>query len=347
MYPQPIFRFVLVRIVGAFLAGALYAGVRYGSPVSGGLAAALCAASFISLEIFVLRRNAGGLIRPLPFLAYFVLRSVLYVGVIVFVIAAVNIAAGAGFAGVRAVDLIFALVVTVGVILFLSVNDLLGPGVLFAFAAGRYHNPRIEERALLFIDMRASTAIAERLGELSYLKLLNRFVGDVSYAVAEARGGIHKYVGDEVIATWRLAPGANPPACISAAFAALDRIASQGPAYNRQFGVVPDFRAALHCGPVAVGELGSLRREIALIGDTMNTAARILEACRDTDNRVLASAALIERLAALPPGVTSRRLGELPMRGKERPLELDVLEAEAAAAADGARSLRQTVLSNP
>jgi adenylate cyclase len=239
------------------------------------------------------------------------------------------------------------LVFTVGVILFLSVSDLLGPGVLFAFAAGRYHNPRIEERALLFIDMRASTAIAERLGELSYLKLLNRFVGDVSYAVAEAGGGIHKYVGDEVIATWRLAPGANPPACVRAAFAALDRIASQGPAYNRQFGVVPDFRAALHCGPVAVGELGSLRREIALIGDTMNTAARILEACRDTDNRVLASAALIERLAGLPSGVTSRRLGELPMRGKERPLELDVLEAEAAAAAEGARLLRQTVLSNP
>jgi adenylate cyclase len=200
--------------------------------------------------------------------------------------------------------------------------------VLFAFAAGRYHNPRIEERVLLFIDMRASTAIAERLGELHYLSLLNRFVGDVSFAVAEAGGGIHKYVGDEVIATWRLAPGVNPPVCVSAAFAALDRIAAQGPAYEREFAVVPDFRAALHSGPVAVGELGSLRREIALIGDTMNTAARILETCRDTDNRVLASAPLIERLATLPPGVTRRRLGELPMRGKERPLELYVLEIE-------------------
>jgi adenylate cyclase len=213
------------------------------------------------------------------------------------------------------------------VVLIISVNDLLGPGVLFAFAAGRYHNPRIEERALLFIDMRSSTAIAERLGELHYLSLLNRFVGDVSFAVAEAGGGIHKYVGDEVIATWRLAPGANPPACVSAVFAALERITAQGPTYEREFDVVPDFRASLHCGPVAVGELGSLRREIALIGDTMNTAARILEACRDTDNRVLASAALIERLATLPPGVTRRRLGEFPVRGKERRLELEALEA--------------------
>jgi adenylate cyclase len=331
MSGQSIFRFVLLLGVGGFIFGALYAGARYGSPASGGLGGALCAASFVSLEWFVLRRNSGRLIPRLPFLAYFALRSVLYVAIIAFVIIIVNAAAGAGFAGVRTVDLIVALVFTVGVILFLSVSDLLGPGVLFAFAAGRYHNPRIEDRALLFIDMRASTAIAERLGELRYLSLLNRFVGDVSFAVAEAGGGIHKYVGDEVIATWRLAPGANPPACVSAAFAALDRIAAQGPAYIRDFGVVPDFRAALHCGPVAVGELGSLRKEIVLIGDTMNTAARIQEACRLTDNRVLASAALIERLAVLPSHITRRRLGELPMRGKERPLELDVLEAKGGA----------------
>jgi adenylate cyclase len=337
MSGQSILRLYLSRTVAAFLAAGLYGEARYGSPVSGGLAGALCAASLISLERFVLRRNAGGFIRPLPFLAYFALRSVLYVGVIVFVIAVVNVAAGAGFAGVRASDLIAALVLAVGVILFLSVNDLLGPGVLFAFAAGRYYNPRIEERALLFIDMRASTAIAERLGELHYLSLLNRFVSDVSFAVAEAGGGIHKYVGDEMIATWRLAPGANPPACVSAVFAALNRIAFQGPAYIREFGVVPDFRAALHCGPVAVGELGSLRKEIALIGDTMNTAARIQEACRDTDNRVLASAALLDRLAALPHGVTRRGLGEFPVRGKKRPLELDVLEIEKSGAAGGAQ----------
>jgi adenylate cyclase len=344
---QSILRLFLPRIVAGFLLGALYAGARYGSPVSGGLAGALCSVGIFLLEGFVLRRNSGGIIRPLPFLAYFALRSFLYVGVIVFVIAVVNKAAGAGFAagfaGVHAFDIIIALLVAVGVILLLSVNDLLGPGVLFAFAAGRYYNPRIEERALLFIDMRASTAIAERLGELRYLGLLNRFVSDVSFAVAEASGGIHKYVGDEVIATWRLAPGTNPPACVNAAFAALDRIAAQGPAYQREFGVVPDFRAGLHCGPVAVGELGSLRREIALIGDTMNTTARILEACRDTDNRVLASAALIERLASLPPGVTRRRLGEFPVRGKERRLELDVLEPEEVEGAEGARSLRQSV----
>ena len=78
------------------------------------------------------------------------------------------------FMAVGSIDLLFSLsLVVVGNLLF-SVNDLLGPGTLFAFAAGRYYEPRIEERALLFIDMRSSTAIAERLGELGFLNLLNR-----------------------------------------------------------------------------------------------------------------------------------------------------------------------------
>ena len=77
------------------------------------------------------------------------------------------------FMVVGSIDFLLSLgLVVVGNLLF-SVNDLLGRGTLFAFAAGRYYEPRIEERALLFIDMRSSTAIAERLGELGFLNLLN------------------------------------------------------------------------------------------------------------------------------------------------------------------------------
>jgi len=96
--------------------------------------------------------------------------------------------------------------------------------------------------------------------------------------------------------------------------------------YERDFGCRADFRAGLHCGSVVVGELGYLKKEIALIGDSMNTAARIQEACRDTGCRVLASAALIERIGALPVGVMGRSLGPLPMRGKGQPIALYALE---------------------
>jgi adenylate cyclase len=236
-------------------------------------------------------------------------------------------------APVTSSDVLYSFALSLGYNLFFGVNTLLGSGVLFAFVAGRYYHPRIEERALLFIDMRSSTAIAERLGELRFLDLLNRFIADVTLAIAQAGGEIHKYVGDEVIATWRLAPGANAPACVGACFAARDALAGRAAAYEREFGLTVDFRAGLHYGPVVVGELGYLKKEIALIGDTMNTAARIEQMCREVGCRALASAALLERLGALPPGVVKRPLGALPVRGKAHAIELFALETEREARA--------------
>ena len=98
---------------------------------------------------------------------------------------------------------------------------------------------------------------------------LNRFITDLSLAIAEAGGEIHKYVGDEIIATWTLAAGLDEAACVRACFAALDRLAERGPAYERDFGCRADFRAGLHCGSVVIGRaLAILRSEIALIGDS-------------------------------------------------------------------------------
>jgi adenylate cyclase len=212
LHPSPLRRFIWIVVVGV-LFGAFYSDVQHGTAPIGALVGGSMGAAFFVLERFVLRRNAGGLFGRLPFLPYLALRSCLYAAVILIINAIAGWLLFGQLIVVGSVDFLFSLVlVVVGNLLF-SVNDLLGPGALFAFAAGRYYHPRIEERALLFIDMRSSTATAERLGELRFLDLLNRFIVDVSLAIAEAGGEIHKYVGDEVIATWRLAPGANEAAC--------------------------------------------------------------------------------------------------------------------------------------
>ena len=325
--PFPLRRFLYVICAGTLI-GALYAYFQHAPPAVGAAIGGSMAIAIFSLERFVLRRNASALFGRLPFLPYLALRSSLYVGVLLSVNElAIRFGTPEGrFVAIRQVDMLFSVTLCIAGNLLFSVNDLLGPGVLFAFAAGRYHHPRREERMLLFIDMRSSTAIAERLGETRFLDYLNRFFFDVSVAIADAGGEIHKYVGDEVIATWALALGPNEAGCVRACFAALERLAASSADYEREFGVRADFRAALHCGPLVVGELGYLKKEIALIGDAMNTAARILEACRDTGCAVLASATLLERLTGLPPGVAARALGPLPMRGKERALELYALE---------------------
>jgi len=163
------------------------------------------------------------------------------------------------------------------------------------------------------------------LGEVAFLTFLSRFIGDVGAAIAAQRGEIYKYIGDEVIATWPLAAGIKHARSIRACFDAMESLAAHDAEYQRDFGRRPRFRAALHCGPVVVGELGSIRLEVALIGESMNIAARIEEACRDTGQDVLASAALIDRIAALPPGVAKRSLGPVKLRGTATELELFAL----------------------
>ena len=97
---------------------------------------------------------------------------------------------------------------------------------------------------------------------------------DLSGQIVLRDGQIHKYVGDELIATWPLARGLKDATCVRACFAALARLVAHGADYEREFGTTAQVRASLHCGPVVVGEMGSVKKEIALSGDTRSTPRR-------------------------------------------------------------------------
>jgi adenylate cyclase len=93
----------------------------------------------------------------------------------------------------------------------------------------------------------------------------------------------------------------------------------------RRHGHVPGFRASIHCGPLVAGEIGGFKREIALLGDAMNTAARLEQACRTTGHALLASKPLLDR-TEIPAGIVATSLGSHLLRGKSGRLELFALE---------------------
>jgi adenylate cyclase len=333
-----VLSFTLLSIVAGAIFGHLDARVLGGGAGAGYLRGAvvggLMCLVLISFEI-ALEMPRAERFRQAPFSIALTARSLVYLGVILLTLYGSALVfrepSDVGHP-IRRAEVLFSIAIAFGFNLLSGINRLLGQRVLFNFVAGRYNRPRLEPRVLLFIDMTASTAIAERLGELRFLVLLNRFVADLTLAIAGEGGEIHKYVGDEVIATWRLGRAGAAQAAIRACFAARARLAARAADYRREFGLMPEFRAALHCGPVVIGELGLLKMEIALIGDTMNTTARIQQACRDTGHAVLASAALLDRVAELPAGIVKRALGALQLRGKEAALDLCALDA-----LDGAR----------
>ncbi len=328
--------------------GAAYAEMRFAqnfgpafalySMARGAVTGGVIGGSLSSLEVLGLAGPLGSSLRRAPFTLHVALKTGIYLIVILFALALGAWAFPApGEPGVQRLDVLFSLAISLVFVFVLDVDSLLGQNVLLNFVTGRYYRPRLEERVFLLIDMEGSTGAAERLGPLAFHRLLNRFVLDLTDPIVAARGEIHNYVGDEVIATWKLEDGKPPARSVAACFAAIDRLAQRAPDYRREFGAAVHVRAGLHCGPVVTGEMGSVKREIVFLGDTVNTAARIQELCRQTGDRVIASADLIERLE-LPPGVAKRSLGDLRLRGKGADLALYALTKAAASRAEASAS---------
>ena len=217
--------------------------------------------------------------------------------------------------------ILFSFAVGFSIVFGLTLNRLIGPGVFRNFLLGRYHTPREEERALLFIDLAGSTAIAERIGATRFLELMNEFIHDVGAALEGSGGVIYQYVGDEAIITWRLAETPDISGAVEVVFRLDARVVARSKDYRGRFGVVPSFRAALHAGPVVVGEMGDSKLEIVLLGDTVNTTARIEQSCRELDRSFLASAEALA-LVTLPPGAESEEMPPVALKGKSRQVRL-------------------------
>jgi adenylate cyclase len=199
--------------------------------------------------------------------------------------------------------------------------------------------PREEERIVAFLDLVDSTAVAERIGNVRFHALLSDALTRLSEIVASFGGEVHRYVGDALIATWPIGgPGANARAlrCVFACRSALDLA---GLDLARRHGHAPKIRASLHCGGLVLGAIGG--REVVLVGDAMNTAARIEEACRSTGSDVLVSWSLLSRVA-IPDELVATSVGRHLLRGKAERLELFALEESAARAsrADRRRAAR-------
>jgi adenylate cyclase len=296
--------------------------------LSGGFIGAILSA----FTAFVLEAPIGAPLRRTPFLLHLCLKSLVYLAVFLAAVTASQwLMSGPTAAGthIGLTDILFFFAVSLVLTFLDDVNRLLGQNVLLSFLTGRYFRPRVEQRVFLMIDMKNSTAVAERLGEVDFHRLLNRFVSDLTGPIVVQKGQIHKYVGDELIVAWPLAVGVKDARCLRACFGAFERLEALGPSYEREFGLRIAFRAGLHCGAVVVGEMGTIKKEIALLGDALNTTARIVDACRDRSEAAIASAALLAQLT-LPSGIEAHALGPVQLRGKKSPVELVALRAAAA-----------------
>lgn len=327
-------RAFVIFTLGGTLAGAIYgtlAGLASGiGPFIGVLIGiihgAAIAGTISAMEVFVTRSRLGRRLEQAPFLVTVLVKGILYGAVIAAVLMG---DLGVRVLGLRArppfeipmapMSIVFSVGATFVTIFVLQMSQLVGARTLRNVVLGRYHRPRHEHRFFLFVDIVGSTALAERVGPAAIHRFLNIVFGLASDVIDDHDGEIYQYVGDEIVVTWAVHEGrrdARPVRCFLAIAQALVEAA---PALEREFGVAPAVRGALHAGAVVSGEVGKSKREIVFHGDVMNTTARLEQLARDLDRSLIVSAEALARLEERD-GYVVEDLGERTVRGRTAPV---------------------------
>ena len=78
--------------------------------------------------------------------------------------------------------------------------------------------PKEEERIFMFLDIRSSTMIAERIGNEQYFRFIHDFINDATASILYAKGEIYQYVGDEIVVSWTMPNGLEDNNCLNCFF---------------------------------------------------------------------------------------------------------------------------------
>ncbi len=216
-------------------------------------------------------------------------------------------------------------------------------------AFGAYVDPEVADRVLrdgtvlegdevevsvLFLDIRDFTAFAERSSAREVVERLNAFYELVVPVLVRHGGHANKFVGDGLLGVFG-APDRRPDHADRAVGAAIEIVRLVRSRYGDDLRV----GVGVNSGPVVAGTIGGGGRvEFTVIGDAVNTAARVEGATRETDDDVLvteATRALLER--ETPGGFVER--APVPLKGKTERVRLwspRALGAERAPDPDGA-----------
>ena len=347
----------LIGIVFGMAAGAAVLDPPLLGAALGALSGAIEGTALMALiggaDMFLPRTRIGRALERAPFLVTFAVKLLAYGAVIALVIGGrlgpqlASFALGGDFAQAfdeqMRIKLPPALVAVVDgvfvsfLVLMRQLAQLVGDERIFRdIALGRYRRPRTEERFFLFVDIVGSTPLAERLGPASVHGFLSRVFQIVSDPIDDHGGNVYQYVGDQIVITWTLTEGrsgARPIACYFAVKRALELAAKD---FEREFGAVPQLRAALHAGPVITGEVGGRRRAIVFHGDVMNTTSRLENATRDLERPFLVSEDAMSRLDG-KEAYKSVDLGPQQLRGRAAPVHVYAVELGAEAQGSSAR----------
>jgi class 3 adenylate cyclase/CHASE2 domain-containing sensor protein len=208
------------------------------------------------------------------------------------------------------------------------------------FMAGGRPKPLELTATVLFSDIEDFTTVAERLGPVALMGWLETYMDRMVGIVAEHKGLVLQFIGDALLAVYGVPVARTEEAEITADAVAAARTALAMAQAARELegefrsrGLPPvHLRIGIQTGRLVAGSLGGRERlEYALVGDTMNTAARLEALCKTLRGpggppcTIVVGDAMRARLG---DRFALRDIGAVELKGKTQRVQAYELQAE-------------------
>jgi len=182
--------------------------------------------------------------------------------------------------------------------------------------------PKETELTVLISDLRNFTSLCEELDASLVFKNISRSFDIQAQSCLSHSGHLEQIVGDQFLAYWGAPHAIDNPADHS--FAALNEILAalqnENPNWDPEFAKRFGIGFALHTGVGLVGNKGTQdRMNYGILGDLVNTTARMESLTKEYGVQVLVSKAFIQKMKDPPP---ARLIGRFLVKGKSIPIEV-------------------------
>lgn len=184
---------------------------------------------------------------------------------------------------------------------------------------------------MLMTDLKGFSTISEKMPPETVMAWLNEYLPVMAQEVQNHQGIINKFTGDGLLAVFGVPVPASTQAevaedarrAVACALAMGDRLRELNLTWLARGLPVVQMRVGIFTGPVMVGSLGGKERlEYGVIGDSVNTAAR-LESCekdrQPSDCRVLIAH---ETLVHLQEQFEVEAWGPMELKGKQQKIDV-------------------------
>lgn len=177
---------------------------------------------------------------------------------------------------------------------------------------------------VLFSDIAGFTTMSEKFPPEEVKRVLDEYLTAMTEIVFGNNGILDKYIGDAVMAIYGNVSSTDNAddafRCVKTAIEMQEKMKELRQKWVAEGSVAMQIRIGIHSGEALVGNFGSpLKMDYTVIGDTVNTAARLEGLNKDFGSTVMISQSTYELISN---NIDVRSLGPAPVKGKSEAIHV-------------------------